>query len=394
MIAKFRKLLGRGKTGGLNLLRFWLNALTNFGASLLVVRYLESPELWGAFVHYFIIVGLFAMVLNWGNREYLLREISFQPAQLKKLWTSNILSRLVLIIFPILYFLIFPVSKEFLPFVGLWLFSFFLLQSTDVLQHYYKRYFPSLFGEIANGIIVIGGIFFFKNELTVLILCQLFAIGTLFNALITFVPFASNLSSVFQWDQKHLSHSFVFFLMGASGMLVSRIDLYAVDYFLDDHSLGLYQVMMAFFIQLQSLGSLVIQPFVKNIYRLKPQSILRFSWSNLSWGWLMIVGGIGAVAFILTQLYQYPLDWTYFLLGGLLVLPIYVYSPLIYWLYKKNELWVLVINLLSFGINLLLNIWWIPIWGLKGALLSSMLIQWFLLGVYSFLMYRETRFKN
>ena len=65
--------------------------------SLLVVR-LTSVELWGMFVEVMIWAQLAAMVVGWGNKEFLLRAFSRQPAQMAVRWQSSLVTRSALLL--------------------------------------------------------------------------------------------------------------------------------------------------------------------------------------------------------------------------------------------------------------------------------------------------------
>ena len=79
--------------------------------SLLVVR-LASVELWGAFVDVMIIVQLAAHVVGWGNKEYLLRAFSFNPADLARQWQTSLVTRLALFVPFVALFGLFGYPKQ------------------------------------------------------------------------------------------------------------------------------------------------------------------------------------------------------------------------------------------------------------------------------------------
>jgi Na+-driven multidrug efflux pump len=71
------------------------------------------------------------------------------------------------------------------------------------------------------------------------------------------------------------------------------------------------------------------------------------------------------------------------LAGALLALPVYFYMPVIYALFKANRQSVVVtVTVLGIGVNLALNLWWLPGLGMLGAALAAAASQWVLGVVY------------
>jgi O-antigen/teichoic acid export membrane protein len=181
-----------------------------------------------------------------------------------------------------------------------------------------------------------------------------------------------------------------FFLLGFSGMLQSRIDLYSVSLYLPAEAVGHYQLFINLMIYLQAVANFILTPFVKGLYRLDHDAIHRISLRLLAIGIVLVPVALLGVNWLLPSLYAIELTPSYLLLGGLFALPVYFYLPTIYALYKADrQQSVLWVNLSGAALNLLLNLLFIPRMGALGALLATTLVQWFMLAAYLYLQGRR-----
>ena len=96
----------------------------------LVIHY-ASKEIWGEFVSYLLYSLLVIQIINWGNKEYLLRKFSEAPNKIKINFSTNFVSRfpLVLISFLIGFFFF---KFEYNIYVFLWILGRFLIHSYEV----------------------------------------------------------------------------------------------------------------------------------------------------------------------------------------------------------------------------------------------------------------------
>src|SRR5215510_5160164 len=170
------------------------------------------------------------------------------------------------------------------------------------------------------------------------------------------------------------------FLLGFSGILQSRMDLYCVNYFLPKGKVGQYQVFANVMTYWQSLAAFILIPFVKNMYRLPEGSILKIETRLFVFGIVMLVPALALTHVILSGLYHFTISFSILLFGGLLVLPVYLYVPIIYVLYRASlQSAVLTISLLGAVVSLSLNLALLPRVGMIGAVLASTAAQWLML---------------
>ncbi len=159
--------------------------------SLLVVR-LASVDLWGAFVDVMIVVQLVAHVVGWGNKEYLLRAFSFNPADLAQQWQTSLVTRLALFVpFVALFGLLgYPALQWALAVI--WCLGQVLYQSNDVLILYRKDFVYSIVVELVSIGLLIAAVAWQGPRLTVNSLIAWFALTTWLKAGAFFFRFRSH----------------------------------------------------------------------------------------------------------------------------------------------------------------------------------------------------------
>lgn len=351
--------------------------------SALVIR-LASPDLWGAFVAVMLVPQLGAHIASWGNKEYLLRAFSRHPDEVAKNWQKSLVTRFLLAIALSLLIVFFGYTLVQAILVIAWGWALMLAQSYEVLILYRREFLFATVVESGTAATLSIFVVVLGNSLTVDSLMSLFTMAALAK------------SAVYFWHFRDITHPFhlrlelgyfslaaPFFLLGFSGLLASRIDLYSVSYFLSEDEVGKYQVFINLMIYLQSISAYVVTPYAKGIYRLGDSAILKISLRLFVLGVLLLLPALSAAYFLLRFVYHIHYSMDYWLFGGVFVLPIYAYLPLIYRFYKLNQTGiVLKASLLGAGVNLLLNIILLPRMGASGAMFASALVQWGLLVVY------------
>jgi O-antigen/teichoic acid export membrane protein len=352
--------------------------------SLLVIRF-ASVELWGEFVHVLIIVQIAAHVAGWGNKEYLLREFSFNPAQIAKAWQTSLITRSALLIALGVVVGLSGLRAQQLPLVLLWIVGQTLYQSYDVLIAYKRAFAFSVLVELGGLAVVASAIVWLRSSLDLDMLTALFGVTYLVKAAVLLLRFRQQMFDRYlgRFETSYFVLAFPFFLLGFSGMLQSRIDLLCVNYFLSRSAVGQYQVFVNFLIYVQTASYFILNPFVKSIYRLGYDTILKMSLRLSMLGILLLLPALVAVHLILAHLYHFTLPWYFLAVGGLFVVPVYFYLPIIYTLYRANlQAAVLKINLLGIAVNLLLSLLLLPRLGMIGAVIAIALAQWSMLIAY------------
>lgn len=358
--------------------------ILNIFISLLVIRF-ASNKLWGEFVYILILVNFASHILQWGNRDYLLRQFSFNPASMATLWQTSLLSRLPLLslFIPVVAFL--NLSLEIKLALILWIFFAFVFQSFNVVVIFKHRFKTALFLDIIVLSILIICIVIFRNVLSRDLLIFLFTLQFFAKMLSLGYVFRKDLFKRFlgRVEPKFLVVALPFFMVGFSGMLTSRMDLYSVAYFLTDHEVGQYQVFINLLLYLQGIASFIIAPFIKYIYRLPPKTIRKVASHMSVVGILINIPAIAAVYFLISYYYRFEFSADMFFIAYAFIIPVYFYIINVQMLFRNYRQKIVVFLCLSYAfINLVLNIFLIPLWGIKGALISSTIVQWLLLFSY------------
>jgi O-antigen/teichoic acid export membrane protein len=384
-----------------NSLNSLLLPLVNIAVSLLVVRQ-ASVELWGAFVSVMIVVQLGAHVVGWGNQEYVLRQFSREPARLGQAWQSSLLTRLLLLPLVAAVTLMLGWPAQQVALATVWTVGLVLAQSFNALVVFRRLFLTALAVELASTVVTLAAVLALGPALSVDGLLLLFTVTSLARALALGLVFRQDISQSQASgsneeprrciDLRYFKLALPFFLLGLSGLLQSRIDLYSVSFFLSEQEVGQYQVFLSLLLYLQATANFILQPYVKSIYRLDETIIWKIALRLFGLGWLLIVPAMLAVAWVLATLYGFNPPPSFIVLGGLYVLPIFFDLPIIYALYKADRTTtVIAVNLTGFTLNLLLNIWLLPRVGLVGAILASTIVHW---GAFAFYLSHGLRMRS
>jgi O-antigen/teichoic acid export membrane protein len=346
--------------------------------SLLVIR-AASVELWGQFVPLLVLAQLGAHLAGWGNKEYLLREFSRRPGRLAAAWQSNLLTRLALVaVVPAAAVAIGhpPVRAGLLLACCL---ALMLRQTFDVLV-LYRRDFIAAIGVEMFGLLALAlPIAWLSQRLTPDALLALMALSSLAKAALLAARYRSQIAAGWQarFEPASLLAALPFFLLGFSGLLQSRIDVYIVAFVQAEQQAATYQVLANLLIFGQSTAAIILAPFVKGLYRLPYGHSLRLSAGLPAAGALFLTLYLPAAWLAMTRLYGLAIPPGWMLLGGLLIIPVFFYLPIIYALFKAGRPQEVVsINFLGAGLSAALTLALLPRMGLPGALLASACAQW------------------
>lgn len=169
-----------------------------------------------------------------------------------------------------------------------------------------------------------------------------------------------------------LAASLPFFLLGVAGLVGSKVDLYCVSALLPEAEVTRFSVLANMLLWLQSISGLLLMPFIRAVYGMSQVALYRLALGFVGVG--VVVGGVGAVGvgLLLEHAYQLPIATETLAVGALHVAQMFGQVPAIYALYKAGrERSVLWTSAAIIVLNVPLNLWLIPRFGLLGALLSS-----------------------
>lgn len=362
--------------------------------SVLVVR-LHSADLWGALVGWFLLVQLGAHFVAWGNKDYLVRQFSQNPANIAAAWQTSWVTRAVILI-PVGLWLALQSDSVLRAFLLVaWCALLAFDQAFEAPVMYYRKFglgatidFLGLVMQVIV-IVLVGA----RLDLNLLIL--IFVFVTLFKAVVLLILFGHTVIPrgwVGRFDWHELRASFPLFLLTLSGMLASRADAYAVNALLPRDEVAQYQVYLSFLLMLQTGAAVLLLPFVRNLYRLGAHAFLRQSARLAGIGIIVSVGGVLVISRVVPLLYHWTLTLPQLVMGVFVVLPTFFYIPIIYALYQqKREMVVVVFSFAAAAVSVTLSVWLLPQFGLIGGLVGNACGQVLLAIGYAFAARRISR---
>jgi O-antigen/teichoic acid export membrane protein len=153
--------------------------------------------------------------------------------------------------------------------------------------------------------------------------------------------------------------------------------------YLQKDILGKYQIIINFLALIQSVAVFIVSPFVKDIYRMNNVSIRKLEQRIGSYGIIISFPFIFLIYFALSYFYGFNLSPDYILYFMLFVIPVYLYIVPVYNLYKNgSQNKVMIITIGGIIVNLISGILLIPVLELKGALISNIISQLFMILAY------------
>lgn len=382
-----RKNIRRITRGGINALRIFLIPIGSLVLAKVVISD-NGHELWGEFIHVFIYLQFILSIVSWGNKEYLLRENSLRPAEIKQLWSINLSTRIPLL------FIGFIVLFSFFPFEHALILSgilgcLYLINSLESIV--LMKNATSQVAMIETLVFLLFLIAVVTIKLTSVSSILIFFLTYHFlRVLLQVVYFRKEIQFnflSFKYDQ--LKAAFPFLLLGITGMLVSKVDLYIGDYYLTDENLSKYQLFITCMIQIQAVIGLIVMPFVKNIYRLNRESIdkltLKFTFLTI-----LLVLTLMPLTYLFLE-FWYELNYTrieYFL-GGVYAFALGPALIIIHYLYgQRREKIVLIINSIGLLLNLIITLFLVQEFQSLGLIIGTTAAQIFILVAYLFIQKR------
>jgi O-antigen/teichoic acid export membrane protein len=373
----------------LNGLRSILSPVFGILFSYTIVTFF-SKELWGDFVNYLLFFLIVSLISNWGSKTFLMRAFSQNPKNIVTDWQALFMARLpvcMLCVISIFFFFEFHLAL----FMIIWVVSAFVYHSFFSIIFYNRDYEKMIAIEMLSFLALLFLVYLQRENLSSLVLVQSYAIHVFVKALlaIIFYPLFFNFKS-FQFNSKLLWISFPFFLLGISGFLQSKIDIYAYSFYYDGKPLGEYQIISGFFIFSQSMVMLLIFPYVKNIYRMSTKSIDLIRKNSAIYGFVLNSIVVVSIYFALL-LFDIKLSTIQVILGFMIGYPCYIYTLDILLLFKTHkEYFVIKTSIICLSINFLMSVLLLHLdYNITGTLAGNAAAQ--IVALYCYLILRKKR---
>jgi O-antigen/teichoic acid export membrane protein len=182
---------------------------------------------------------------------------------------------------------------------------------------------------------------------------------------------------LFSTEPDYLKHAYVFFLLGIIGFLQSRIDFLIFTFFADASDVAVYQVISAYFILIHAVGTLIVLPFVKNIYRMTEHAVLLLQQRIVFAASILVLISLVFLYVLNTFIYHFDYSASVYLLGAAIVYPPYFYVIKIFQIYKYNQQkYVLQTGLIAILINSIIAVILLTLGkGITAVLIASAVAQ-------------------
>lgn len=359
---------------GFSLLRMVSVPALNFLTLSIGIKFL-GKENWGAFISLSLWIYFLAFILKWSGQNYMIKEFSKRPSKIVEMFYSNFIERSILLLLGTGLFFAFPVKVAF-PSIVLLLLTH-IYNSFDALIIYYQKLGLQFLAELTGFGIIISGLFLMKAFDLERIL-YLFSVAVLVKIVVVLfqirLPFTKMSLRI---SLRNLIKTFPFFLIGFSGWLASKIDIYVVNYFFTKEKLAEYQLLITSFLMLQSFSGYLIVPFYKHLFRLSKKTIQKIKVKMQLLALPFIAVFTSAIWILLEKFIHLNFSFLFYLIGALSTIPSFFYAIDVLQLYRKDKEQIIVkISFVCIGINLVLMIILIPMFGIFGVLLSVFVLQW------------------
>jgi ABC-type multidrug transport system fused ATPase/permease subunit len=368
-----------------NALRQILVSVFNMVIPLIVIRYC-SKELWGSFVSLLLFSLLALQVINWGNKEYLLRQFSQFPGKINADYSRILFTRLPLVfIFGVVSFFYF--STAFGVFILLWIFGRFLNHSVEALIIYEKKFNSAIAIELGCFVVFCVFVYLMVPKLDLFLLLIIYSLYQFIKGLFYFLLFRHFFSSSdLSIDLKYYSRTFPFFLLSILGFLASKIDVYIIERLGDKIVTSDYQVINSLLVFTMSLSAFLYAPFTKNIYRNNEQVIRKTQRLIAVAGLAIVPVSLLSIYMILKFYVHLQLPLLFYFAALLYVYPSFVYGIKVVNLFKLHREKRVVLYLLAGTIaNTILSALFLYFnYGITGALFGSAIAQLLVLTLFCF----------
>lgn len=365
-----------------NAIRGFSSPIFNFLIALFAIKFF-GKENWGTMVNAILSIFLIAFLINWGNKEYLVRKYSSQPSKIFFAFYSNFFTRSLLLPLSLILLFFFPFK------IAIWCILLTIIihcyNATESLIVYNQIFGIQFIAEIIAFSIITTSIFYFE-KFKLEIFLQLYCLAF-------FVKFLIVIINLRLWKEKfsfkislnEFKAAFGFFMIGFSGWIASKIDLYIVSFTMPKEQISEYQIAITAFLLIQSLSYFIILPFNKHLYRLPEKSIQKIKKIVAAVSFPLVIISTIVIWYILEEIAQLNLPINFYVIGGLSCIPIYFFiiDIMIYYRNKKESR-ILKINFISAFINLILTFFLIQKMGIIGAIISVLINQCSILCFYKF----------
>lgn len=407
---------------------FWLlvsNVFSRLIRAALVIyaAHILSPREWGAFNYAMSLVAFFIIFADFGVNAVMTRESARDPNQQEKYFSTSFFIKIVASIFIVIFLIVlYPIILPFLtssagdyalisiliPIVAFTVIFDSLRDFGAALSRAWEKMeIEGIIQIVTNIAIVVIGVVAMRYSPTAKSLAYGYTLGTALGMIIAFIPFKhyfKTLFSKFSWKSvgNILASSWPFGMMGVMGSIMLNTDSVIIGWLRSIQDVAYYSAGLRIMSILYILPGAIITAFFPTFAKVEGEkerfgSIIEKSIKLMSLIALpLTVGGVILARQIIIFLYgnRYAPGISSFVLMSMNMLFVYVAAMI------GNALFALKREMKLFGYvalamvgNLIFDLIFIPIWGIAGSALStlinSMISTWYII----WLLKREVPFK-
>ncbi len=312
--------------------------VSSFGmlVPFMVIGY-GSKDLWGTFVSVLLFSLWAVQIINWGNKEYLLRQFSLSPATIAADFSRSLYTRLPLVaLFSIIGFGIYPIWIAIS--VAFWLLGRFMYHSTEALILFENRFNSATIIETGGFaifvfLLIVGQTHLDPSSLVMLYSGYQLAKGGCYLSL-----FKRHFKwAHFKMDWQYFGRARAFLLLSFTGFLASKIDLYLVERLGNTALTADYQIVNSMLLFTMSLAPFLYGPFTSNLYRNNGALLNRMRRLLAVTGLAVVPIALVLIGQVSANVLSIELSFTFYVIGFAYVFPSFIYGIDIVHLFKLRK---------------------------------------------------------
>ena len=348
--------------------------------SLIVIKK-HDAALWGSYVELLLWVNIPAIIVHFGNKNYLLKAFSDKPASVYQTWFTSLLSRGILFIAAILVIIWIPLFQAHLPLIILWVFLLYYNQSFESLIIHDRDFKLSMYTELTRNSLLIAGVLACTPILDLRLLILLVLAAALLKAIIYSIYYFRQFPPLnFTVDLSLLVLLLPFFIPMFLGTIRTKTDAYYGTLFFSKEDLSQYQIFISLMTLIQLGATYAINPFLKNFYRVKQHIVSKIEKQFTLLGLLVGVAFIPLLYTIVHYVYGFHFSLLSFAFAFLFVITVFIHLLLISEFYKYDKQMTIarmtaVVACIQIGVGYFL----IRDYHIEGALGTKVLGQWLII---------------
>jgi PST family polysaccharide transporter len=377
-----------------------------------IAKYL-GPEKFGTINYSLAIIGLFGPLISLGLNEVVVKELINEPDQKHNLIGSTFVAQIfssVLSFFLILVIIILIEPDKVQRNVTYILAISLPFQSSNAIKYYFesifKGYNSNLIELTVFVIFTLLRIYSLLNKYGLYIFVLLTLFETIFSFILLLFWYQYLKKDIFNWSpslskiKDLLNKSYPLILSGFAVILYMRMDQILIGHMIGKKELGIYSSALRFSEIMYTIPIVIMSTIFPKIVKLKKENFITYSkyFKNVLKA-LTIISFFIIITITFSSNFIFKFFYGDEFLDGSLVLKIHIWTSTFVFLGIAGSKWYLTENLQKLIIiqtcigailNLLLNLFLIPKFGIAGSAFSTLFAQ--ILSTYMFdLFYKKTR---